>query len=63
MGLDPEASDRQLDYIVQLLDRRYVTPRMAERIIRILEDGHRRNDDGLTTPNAKPERTSKLEQP
>jgi radical SAM superfamily enzyme with C-terminal helix-hairpin-helix motif len=54
-GDTPEATDRTLDYIQQLMDRRIVTQTVAERMIKMLEDAPVRNDNGLSTPNTRPE--------
>lgn len=53
---DAEMSERQAAYLHRLLDERIVTPRMAEELIRRLEDSPRRNADGLSTEWVKPER-------
>lgn len=54
---EPDMSDRQATYIEQLMDRKLVTARTAERIILLLQDCDDRGSNGLSTPNLKVEHT------
>jgi len=54
--MDAEITEAQISMIIRLLEQKRVSMRLASRIIQALVELPDINDDGLKTPNLKPDK-------
>ena len=54
--MDAEITEAQISMIIRLLDQKRISMRLASKIIQALVDLPDLNDDGLKTPNLKPDK-------